>query len=81
MYMKRILVFKGRGSISYIAYGGQNFYAIRLHKTLLKMTVVYCRNYFIFIRILRVPSRDPGFSLFRGRDSGFLREGGARLVK
>lgn len=61
----------------------EEFYARRLHKTLLKITVVcyYCRNYFIFISILRVPSRDPGFSLFRGRDSGFLREGGARLVK
>lgn len=61
----------------------EELYAIRLHKTLLKMTVVcyYCRNYFIFISILRAPSRDPGFSLFRGRDSGFLREGGARLVK
>lgn len=61
----------------------EEFYARCVHKTLLKMTVVcyYCRSYFIFIRILRVPSRDPGFSLFRGRDSGFLREGGARLVK
>ena len=44
----------------------EELYAIRLHKTLLKMTVVcyYCRNHFIFISILRAPSRDPGFSLF-----------------